>query len=73
MEIEVDIENANTPHEWLGVVTYLSIIRKHPELKVEILELRRIKNRGFYASLIMAVLISGLIGYALGFGIKVLT
>lgn len=46
-----------------NIPTYLSIIQKHPELRDEILELRRIKNRGTKALLILAGIFAFLAGY----------
>jgi hypothetical protein len=70
MEAEVSTEvNLESPYEWMGVVTYLSIIKKHPELRDEILELRRIKNRGFHATIFMV----GLICFLLGYGISMVS
>jgi hypothetical protein len=67
MEAEVSKEELDnfSLEDTFGVVTYLSIIRKYPELREEILELRRIKNKGFYATAIMIALISGLLGYGI--------
>ena len=48
-----------------GVVTYLSLIKKYPEARDDLLELRRQKNRGLKYIIAGVAIFAFLFGYAI--------
>lgn len=66
METESEI-NKDNPYEIFGVPTYLSLMKKYPEAREDILRLRESKNKGYIASSLGIIVITALITY---FGTK---
>lgn len=62
-DIDISDEDIQIDEPLFGVITYLYLIKKYPEARVDILELRRQKNKAMYISFILIALISGLTGY----------
>lgn len=65
-EIDKEIsEGEDAPYELFGIPSYLSLMKKYPNARDDILRLRESKNKALIFSLFGAGFIGFLIGYTL--------
>lgn len=64
-QIDEDFNVDDTVALLLGVPTYLSLMRKYPEARQDLLNLRRSKNQALIGVVAIASAISFLIGYSI--------